>query len=95
MHIGDELEKEELIIHSVGDYECPVCGKIWRKQGSGIGFVKSGAKSHVFSCWQKSIEAKGFRLSHKSVGEKHDRYKVISIEEYNRETEEAIKIFIY
>lgn len=41
---------------------CPYCDKTWARGGRAEGFRKAGAQRHVWSCFEKSVKARGLRL---------------------------------
>ena len=45
-----------------GYYACPLCRRTVERSGRGDGFRKRGLLSHIWSCWEKGLAAKGFRL---------------------------------
>lgn len=93
MKVGDLIESPKLIIHGPGIFQCPTCGRVWEKEGRGIGFVKSGATTHVFVCWEKSLNDKGFFLSLKKHGEFYNKYKIVSEDQGELEVENAKRKF--
>jgi hypothetical protein len=41
---------------------CPCCGWEWQKFGSGYGFVKHGASTHIASCYEKLLAQNGLQM---------------------------------
>lgn len=58
---GDFVNTPPIQQKEDGALMCPVCGKEWQKKGSGYGFVLSGAKKHIGSCFEKLLKSKGLR----------------------------------
>jgi len=58
---GDFVDFPKLML-TANKMICPVCGKVWEKTGSGYGFVKRSAGTHVGSCFISQLKALGLEM---------------------------------
>lgn len=59
---GKFVNPPSIIFTGQNSLKCPVCGKTWIKKGSGYGFVKSSAASHVFTCFENELKRQGLKM---------------------------------
>lgn len=59
---GQFVNIPSLILTGKRSMQCPCCGKEWYKEGSGYGFVKRSATTHVYSCFVKLLAEQGLKM---------------------------------